>query len=206
MEGASCTGEGWKGYVLKEKLKGIKSKLKEWNREHCGNLEEQILKAKEVIARIDLKSEVGVLSVEEVDERRLCVQKIFRLTSLKCSLLWQKSRIKWLKEGDANSKFFHRCIQKRRKINELLSLNFDGVFVEGLDPLRDKIRGYFENHFMGNEWARPFFGNVNFPSLGEAENILLTVQFSEEEIKAAVWDCGSYKSPGPDGVTFAFIK
>lgn len=206
MEGASCTGEGWKGYVLKEKLKGIKSKLKEWNREHCGNLEEQILKAKEVIARIDLKSEVGVLSVEEVDERRLCVQKIFRLTSLKCSLLWQKSRIKWLKEGDANSKFFHRCIQKRRKINELLSLNFDGVFVEGLDPLRDKIRGYFENHFMGNEWARPFVGNVNFPSLGEAENILLTVQFSEEEIKAAVWDCGSYKRPGPDGVTFAFIK
>lgn len=59
--------------MLKEKLKGIKSKLKEWNREHCGNLEEQISKAKEVIARIDLKSEVGVLSVEEVDERRLCV-------------------------------------------------------------------------------------------------------------------------------------
>ncbi|GKE66589.1 putative RNA-directed DNA polymerase, eukaryota, reverse transcriptase zinc-binding domain protein, partial [Tanacetum coccineum] len=29
---------------------------------------------------------------------------------------------------------------------------------------------------------------------------------SNEEIKAAVWDCGSQKSRGPDGFTFLFIK
>ncbi|GJR92125.1 putative RNA-directed DNA polymerase, eukaryota, reverse transcriptase zinc-binding domain protein, partial [Tanacetum coccineum] len=29
---------------------------------------------------------------------------------------------------------------------------------------------------------------------------------SNEEIKAAVWDCGSQKVPGPDGFTFLFIK
>ncbi|GJR92121.1 putative RNA-directed DNA polymerase, eukaryota, reverse transcriptase zinc-binding domain protein [Tanacetum coccineum] len=29
---------------------------------------------------------------------------------------------------------------------------------------------------------------------------------SNEEIKAAVWDCGSQKAPGPDGFTFLFIK
>lgn len=31
-------------------------------------------------------------------------------------------------------------------------------------------------------------------------------RFREEEIKAAVWDCGSEKSPGPDGFNFKFIK
>jgi hypothetical protein len=30
--------------------------------------------------------------------------------------------------------------------------------------------------------------------------------FSEFEVKAAVWECDSYKSPGPDGVNFRFIK
>ena len=30
--------------------------------------------------------------------------------------------------------------------------------------------------------------------------------FSEEEIKRAVWECGSEKSPGPDGLNFKFIK
>ena len=26
------------------------------------------------------------------------------------------------------------------------------------------------------------------------------------EVKQAVWDCDSYKSPGPDGVSFGFTK
>jgi len=34
----------------------------------------------------------------------------------------------------------------------------------------------------------------------------LTRPFIEEEVKAAVWDCDSFKSPGPDGVNFGFLK
>ncbi|PNX58846.1 cysteine-rich receptor-like protein kinase, partial [Trifolium pratense] len=30
--------------------------------------------------------------------------------------------------------------------------------------------------------------------------------FSEAEVKQAVWECDSYKSPGPDGINFGFIK
>jgi hypothetical protein len=30
--------------------------------------------------------------------------------------------------------------------------------------------------------------------------------FSLEEVKATVWDCDSYKSPGPDDINFGFIK
>lgn len=58
---------------------------------------------------------------------------------------------------------------------------------------------------MSGEWDRPSFGNTNVPSLAEAENNLLVVPFSEDEIKAAIWDCDNYKSPGPNGVTFSFI-
>jgi hypothetical protein len=30
--------------------------------------------------------------------------------------------------------------------------------------------------------------------------------FSVDGVKAAVWDCDSFKSPEPDGVNFGFIK
>ena len=30
--------------------------------------------------------------------------------------------------------------------------------------------------------------------------------FTEKEIKDAVWECGSDKTPGPDGLNFIFIK
>ena len=35
---------------------------------------------------------------------------------------------------------------------------------------------------------------------------MLVASFTEEEIKAAVWNCGSEKNLGPDGLNFKFIK
>ncbi|MCI00811.1 transposon TX1 putative protein, partial [Trifolium medium] len=49
-------------------------------------------------------------------------------------------------------------------------------------------------------------GNFNFKKLSEVESDLLIEEFSEEEIKQAVWECESSKSPGPDGVSFDFLK
>lgn len=46
---------GLKGYVLKEKLKKLKSSLKEWNKSHMGNLEAQIVEAKDELLRWNLK-------------------------------------------------------------------------------------------------------------------------------------------------------
>lgn len=54
--------------------------------------------------------------------------------------------------------------------------------------------------------GRPTLGNMNCSVLGENDCNLLVAPFSEEEIKEAVWNCESYKSPGPDGVSFTFIK
>ena len=45
-----------------------------------------------------------------------------------------------------------------------------------------------------------------FKTLTYAEGGNLTKPFSVAEVKAAVWDCDSYKSPGPDGVNFGFLK
>ncbi|PNX72596.1 cysteine-rich receptor-like protein kinase, partial [Trifolium pratense] len=42
--------------------------------------------------------------------------------------------------------------------------------------------------------------------LGRVEIGGLIKPFTEVEVKQAVWDCDSYKSPGPDGINFGFIK
>jgi hypothetical protein len=47
---------------------------------------------------------------------------------------------------------------------------------------------------------------LNFRKLSAREGAVLTKPFSEEEVKAAVWECENYKCPGPDGVSFGFIK
>ena len=35
---------------------------------------------------------------------------------------------------------------------------------------------------------------------------MLVGRFEEEKVREAIWDCGSDKSPGPDGLNFKFIK
>lgn len=114
--------------------------------------------------------------------------------------------MRWLKEGDANSKIFHRCVQKNRKYKEILGLNFEGNFVEGVEPLRREVKNHFKNHFSANGEARIWLGSLQCASLDRVVSNNLTGLFSEEEVRDAIWDCGSYKSLGPDGVTFSFIK
>lgn len=79
-------------------------------------------------------------------------------------------------------------------------------FIEGVDPLRVEIRRHFETHFKDGDGGRSCLGNMNFLVLGQTGNNFLMAPFSVDEIKSAFWDCGSYKSPGPDGVSFSFIK
>ncbi|GJR20209.1 putative RNA-directed DNA polymerase, eukaryota, reverse transcriptase zinc-binding domain protein [Tanacetum coccineum] len=49
------------------------------------------------------------------------------------------------------------------------------------------------------------FGFQSFIKLKRRRD-LLEVDVSMDEVKAAVWDCGSDKAPGPDGFSFAFVK
>jgi hypothetical protein len=54
--------------------------------------------------------------------------------------------------------------------------------------------------------VRPGIDNLQFRQLGQTESRGLTKPFSEAEVKEVVWDCDSYKSPGPDGINFGFYK
>jgi len=48
--------------------------------------------------------------------------------------------------------------------------------------------------------------SLAFRSLSTGEGAALTRPFSVDEVRRAVWDCENYKSPGPDGINFGFIK
>jgi hypothetical protein len=45
-----------------------------------------------------------------------------------------------------------------------------------------------------------------FKSLSEMEGAALIKPFILEQIKATIWDCDSYKCPGPDGINLGFFK
>ncbi|KHN23581.1 hypothetical protein glysoja_043865, partial [Glycine soja] len=53
---------------------------------------------------------------------------------------------------------------------------------------------------------RPTLDRIPFNTKDIQQNVMLVERFQEEEIRRAVWSCGSDKSPGPNGLNFKFIK
>nr|KYP72270.1 Transposon TX1 uncharacterized [Cajanus cajan] len=97
--------EGRAAFVLKEKLKLLKCRLRWWNQETF---------------------------VEVVQRKEWRAQLCASLT-LKDNLLFQKSRLNWLQAGDANSKFFHACINHRRP--RLQGIDFKTMLEEDVATL-----------------------------------------------------------------------
>ncbi|KAL8547927.1 hypothetical protein ACS0TY_007290 [Phlomoides rotata] len=109
----SYTVEGWKSYTLKEKLKLLKSDLKTWSHETFGEMKKKMEDQKAIIDKLDRFDEVFGLEEEEIIERNRVEAELKRNLIWNESFIHQKTKIKWLKEGDMNSSFFHGWINRR---------------------------------------------------------------------------------------------
>ena len=103
--------------------------------------------------------------------------------------------MKWLKEGDNNSNYFHRLINHRRRQNVIQGLLIDGVWVHDPSSVKNAALHYFKDRFSEENYTRPTLDGVQFPSLGQREKESLVARFSELDIKSAVWDYGGDKNP-----------
>ncbi|MCI59174.1 cysteine-rich receptor-like protein kinase, partial [Trifolium medium] len=89
-------------------------------------------------------------------------------------------------------------IASRRRGNAITSIQVDGVTTEGVQPILQVVFTHFASHFKARFVERPGVDNLQFRRLTPVEGGSLTKPFSVDEVKTAVWDCDSYKSPGPD--------
>lgn len=192
--------------VMKEKLKFMKGKIKEWNKSCFGNLDSKIEESKKRIACLDDKGERCDLSAEEVSKRKECFGTLWQSLKSKESMLHQKSRLKWLKEGDVNPRYFHICINQRRRANEIVGINMGNRWIEEPNEVKNEVFEFFTKQFSDEQWTRPTPENVEFKKLSQEDGEWLSRTFTEEEVKEAIWDCDGNKSPGPDGYNFNFIK
>lgn len=198
---------GWGSYVFKEKLKRLKEALKLWNLTQFGNMDLEIKKLKEEIQLLDYKDDEVGLTEEEAARRRDASANLIIHLNNKRSLLAQKARLRWLIEGDANSKIFHRAINQRRISNGLFGLEINDEWTEDPPKVKAAVKNYFSNLF-----------SKKGPSLLELPDDLvesrldvtdreeLTRPFLEEEIKQVIWNSEGVKSPGPDGFGMEFYR
>ncbi|GKD78323.1 RNA-directed DNA polymerase, eukaryota, reverse transcriptase zinc-binding domain protein, partial [Tanacetum coccineum] len=120
--------------------------------------------------------------------------------------LLQKARIKWDVEGDENSKFFHGIINVRRKYQSIQGIMLEGNWITGPNTIKVAFLDFFKEKFNSHDTLMNFPSFTAERSLSITDRIYLESVVSLEEIRSAVWDCGSQKVPGPDGFSFLFVK
>lgn len=112
---------GWNIHVsgsplfrVTQKLKSIKNKLKIWNRDVFGWVDEKKVSLREEMFKLQdarrLKRDDDNLAKKE----REATKKYCEALRVEESSLRQKARVKWLNLGDENNAFFYKSIEQRR--------------------------------------------------------------------------------------------
>ncbi|XP_057426415.1 uncharacterized protein LOC130719827 [Lotus japonicus] len=159
--------QGWGAYVLKEKLKKLKDEIKLWVKKNFKDIREEIKRTVDEINMIDMEDENGGVSDKDLIRRKELTAEFWRLSKLNESVLWQKSRCRWVKDGDRNSKYFHAVINKRRCSNFISGIRIGDKWVEEPSRVKDGVREFFSDRFQDSSWNRPRLDGVDFKSLGE---------------------------------------
>ncbi|CAJ2637088.1 unnamed protein product [Trifolium pratense] len=196
--------QGSKAFVLKEKFRLLKDCLRKWNIEVFGLLDLNIDKTVKDLN--DIEDLLGGEGVDvELTRREGLNKEFWRQLHFKESLLKQKSRMRWVKEGDSNTRFFHESIKSRRRRNQLVALKDGNQWVQGVDEVKGFVQNFFENNFRESWESRPNLNGIQFQSLNTADNLLLLAPFTLEEVREVVWSSDGNKCPGPDGFNFNFL-
>jgi hypothetical protein len=90
---------------------------------------------------------------------------MWKLRRSRESMIMQQSRQTWLRDGDANTRYFHTCIKSRTRRNFISALRVGNDWIETPDDIRQETVNYFKSKFSAEIWARPKIEGVAFPSL-----------------------------------------
>ncbi|XP_071912229.1 uncharacterized protein [Coffea arabica] len=154
----------------------VKHALRVWNKETFENVTDRVWEGEEQVQLLECSLEAN--PTEEGQHRLLKEQCDLKAALLREARYWrQKACIRWLKEGDTNTRFFHGQFKQRRVhcyIHQMKDKN--GVWVDELPKIEDM-----------------------------AENEALQQVPTEKEVKKVVFQMNGESSSGPDGFTSSFF-
>ncbi|XP_066344398.1 uncharacterized protein [Miscanthus floridulus] len=166
------------------KVRLLRKKLKGWARNINADIKRKKVELLKEFDILDKKYESRLLLTWEKQKMGAIVCDLEKIWSLEEMKARQRSRYRNVKEGDRNTAYFQAISNQRARKKRIPALESpDDILEDTKDMLshaEDKVT--------------------------TSENELLEASFTEDEIKAAIFDSYAEGAPGPDGFSFLFYQ
>jgi mannosylglycoprotein endo-beta-mannosidase len=165
----------------------------------------QLALAREILHQFEIAQDNRQLSPGELWLKNNLKKHSLALASLQRTIARLRSRINWLRDGDANTKLFHLHARHRKRKNFIGKIVVGDQICTSHEDKAAAIDDFYEN-LLGQCTAREY--TINLAELGIITHDLadLELPFNEEEVWNTIKNLPSNKAPGPDGFTGCFYK
>ena len=152
---------GTASYRLAAKMKGIKQKLKVWNREVFGSLECNKISALQQVEFWDRMESERSLSLEETKLKKEAKESYKKWVLMEETHWRQLSREIWLKEGNKNTGFFHHMTNVHCSNNSLDRIKINGVWLSEEQEVREGGANAYQQMLLKIRVGRRILGGFN---------------------------------------------
>eukprot|EP00253_Pinus_taeda_P002817 PITA_02817 len=197
-------------FQFQQKLKYLKGKIEHWNRTTFGNIFQGKANIEQDMKQLQQKIITLGRSDDLAEQEKTLELKLMEKEKQEETLWRKKSRIKWLKEGEKNTKFFHNTTIQQRMHNNITHIqNEQGTKVEKHEDIEAELLNYFkQGHREPTNDRSQAIQNItrNIPKLITYEhNQMLLKSVDLQEVETTVKQLNAGKARGPDGFTSNFF-
>ncbi|XP_019164595.1 PREDICTED: uncharacterized protein LOC109160804 [Ipomoea nil] len=193
--------------ALAFKIKRLKRCLRIWNRDTFGNVFDRIRVLESSVAEAE-----NTFDDDPSPGSRESLHKLQAdlLQALKQEeMFWkQKARVKWLKEGDSNTRFFHAVVKDRHQRQRISAIKSGtGELLTTQPAIQTEEVSFFSGLFSAEDCPGMEALLQCLPvGVLDSDKAALSLPVTREEVKEAVWKLDPDSAAGPDGFSGAFFR
>ncbi|XP_042019068.1 uncharacterized protein LOC121766902 [Salvia splendens] len=191
---------------LQIKLARVKKTLKKWNKEVFGNIHSNLrgMEEKIAMAQADFKDRPSPENRMEINK---LIAEYICLLRMEEDFWRQKAMLRWLTEGDKNTRFYQSWVKQKRIRMRIHKINLDGREVSDVAEIKNSAVQFFQKLLAPEPMllVEPDLSLINQlpPSVDMSS---LVREPKAEKVKRAVFGISGDSAPDPDGFTATFFQ